>query len=110
MEHDFGSFVVSFATLGRGNANLGMLSIGGPSSLAPPLPGCIDGNVAGGIATHGRFEGDVSSTRQDVHIGDSVNFQDDLFDEVCLIIQILLIIPKVAMFDLVTVICRQIRH
>ena len=29
---------------------------------------------------HGRFEGDVSSTRRDIAIGDSVNFQNDLFD------------------------------
>jgi hypothetical protein len=37
-----------------------MLFIGGPSIRIPPLPGYIDDPVAGGIATHGRFEGDVS--------------------------------------------------
>jgi hypothetical protein len=60
----------------------------------------IDGEIAGGIAMHGRFEGestycineswsniapgDVSSTRRDIHIGDSVNFQNDLFDTLLL--------------------------
>jgi hypothetical protein len=76
MDHDFGQFVVSFATVGlsmhllkifsfsltieqlaRGNAFIGKLSIGGVSDKIPPLPGKIDGPVAGGIAKHGRFEG-----------------------------------------------------
>jgi len=80
VEHDFAAFVVSFATLARGNPFIGMLSIGHNAQDIPPPPGKIDGPVAGGIAMHGRFEGDVSSTRRDIHIGDSVNFQYDLFD------------------------------
>jgi hypothetical protein len=43
--------------LARGNAYLDLLSIGGQTPLVPPLPGEIDGPVAGGIAKHGRFEG-----------------------------------------------------
>lgn len=82
MEHDFAAFVqVSFATMARGNANTAMLSIGFESDKVPPLPGCIDGNSAGGIARHGRFEGDVSSSRTDHGVGDSVNFNSTMFDE-----------------------------
>jgi hypothetical protein len=81
MEHDFAAFVVSFATMARGNANTAMLSIGFPSDEVPPLPGCIDGPVAGGLATHGRFEGDVSSSRTDHFIGDSVDFNATMFSE-----------------------------
>jgi len=80
VEHDFAAFVVSFATLARGNPFTGMISIGHSAKEIPAPPGKIDGPVAGGIAMHGRFEGDVSSTRRDNHIGDSVNFQNDLFD------------------------------
>jgi len=47
----------------------------------PPLPGQIDGPVTRGLAAHGRFEGDVSMTRQDAAIGDNKNFQTDLFAE-----------------------------
>jgi hypothetical protein len=79
MEHDFAAFVVSFATLARGNANTAMLSIGFNSTEVPPLPGCIDGTVAGGLAKHGRFEGDVSSTREDAGDGDSVNLSSSLY-------------------------------
>jgi len=86
MDHDFGSFVVSFATMARGNAFIGKLSIGHSTPLVPPLPGMIDGPVAGGIAMHGRFEGDVSMTRKDIHIGDSVNFQNSMFDRFLLFI------------------------
>lgn len=81
MEHDFAAFVVSFATMARGNANTAMLSIGFESDKVPPLPGCIDGTSAGGLAKHGRFEGDVSSSRPDAGVGDSVNFNPAIFDE-----------------------------
>jgi hypothetical protein len=37
------------------------MSIGGPTPLVPPLPGKIDGPIAKGIATHGRFEGQYAS-------------------------------------------------
>lgn len=57
-----------------------MISIGHESPEIPAPPGQLDGPVAGGIAKHGRFEGDVSSTRRDSSIGDNINFQNDLFD------------------------------
>lgn len=60
-----------------------MISIGAASDRIPAIPGGIDGPVVGGIAKHGRFEGDLSSTREDADIGDSVNFQNDLFEDVC---------------------------
>jgi hypothetical protein len=66
--------------LARGNPFIGRLSIGHSASDIPAPPGKPDGPVAGGIAMHGRFEGDVSSTRRDNFIGDSVNFQDDIYD------------------------------
>jgi len=81
MEADFSAFVVSFATMARGNPNTAMLSIGFESDKVPPLPGCIDGPVAGGLAKHGRFEGDVSSSRTDAGIGDAVNFNSTMFAE-----------------------------
>jgi hypothetical protein len=81
MDHTFALFALSFSTMARGNANTAMLSIGFPSEKVPPLPGCIDGPVAGGLATHGRFEGDVSNSRTDHFIGDSVNFNISLYDE-----------------------------
>jgi len=84
MGYDLSSALASFAMLARGNAFLDQLSIGGPSPHVPPLPGQIDGPVAGGIATHGRFEGDVSMTRQDAAIGDNKDFQADLYDELLL--------------------------
>ncbi|KAF7352166.1 Cloroperoxidase [Mycena venus] len=36
--------------------------------------------VTGGIAKHGRFEGDVSLTRADAFIGDNRHFQNKLYD------------------------------
>jgi hypothetical protein len=66
--------------LTRGNPFLDKLSIGGVSPLVPPLPGNIDGPVTGGIAKHGRFEGDASMTRADAFIGDNRDFQDILYD------------------------------
>jgi len=81
MEYKLAAALAGFGMLSRGNAYLDLLSIGGPTKGVPPLPGNIDGPVAGGIATHGRFEGDVSMTRQDAAIGDNRNFQVDLYDE-----------------------------
>ncbi|KAJ7350630.1 hypothetical protein DFH08DRAFT_861968 [Mycena albidolilacea] len=48
--------------------------------LVPPLPGGIDGPSVGGIAKHGRFEGDASMTRADAFIGDNRDFQNILYD------------------------------
>ncbi|KZS95533.1 Cloroperoxidase [Sistotremastrum niveocremeum HHB9708] len=85
MDHDLAAFDAAFAMLARGNAFVNRLSIGGETPLVPPLPGQIDGpGSPGGIAKHGRFEGDVSMTREDAALGDSVNFQDALYDELLL--------------------------
>ncbi|KZS94784.1 Cloroperoxidase [Sistotremastrum niveocremeum HHB9708] len=81
MEHDLASALSALAILGRGNAFINQVSIGGVSELVPPLPGKIDGKTAGGLAKHGRFEGDVSQTRHDIGEGDYQNFQDDLYDQ-----------------------------
>ncbi|KAJ7713379.1 Chloroperoxidase [Mycena metata] len=62
------------ALLMRGNPFINKFSIGGVSPLVPPLPGKIDGPEAGGIAKHGRFEGDASMTRSDAFIGDNKRF------------------------------------
>ncbi|KAG6809470.1 hypothetical protein H0H92_016112, partial [Tricholoma furcatifolium] len=62
------------------------LSIGLDTPLIPPLPGQIDGPKARGLGAHGRVEGDVSMTRQDFAIGDNVNFQPDLFDQLLAIV------------------------
>ncbi|KAJ7772047.1 Chloroperoxidase [Mycena maculata] len=66
--------------LTRGNPFVNKISIGGVSPLVPPLPGLIDGPVTGGIAKHGRFEGDASMTRADAFIGDNRDFQNILYD------------------------------
>jgi len=66
--------------MARGNANIAKLSIGFPSAEVPPLPGCIDGPEAGGLAKHFRFEGDVSNSRIDNALGDSVNYNMTSFD------------------------------
>ncbi|KZT31907.1 Cloroperoxidase [Sistotremastrum suecicum HHB10207 ss-3] len=85
MEHDLAGALAGFAMLARGNAFIDLVSIGGESPLVPVLPGAIDGpNPPGGISKHGRFEGDVSMTRQDAAIGDNVHFQDSLYDELLL--------------------------
>ncbi|KAF5380171.1 hypothetical protein D9615_006106 [Tricholomella constricta] len=81
MDYDLASALTAFGMLARGNAYIDKLSIGLESSLVPPLPGQIDGPVARGLAAHGRFEGDVSMTRQDAAIGDNRNFQADLYNQ-----------------------------
>ncbi|KAK7057640.1 Cloroperoxidase [Favolaschia claudopus] len=75
-----GANMVANNMLTRGNPFVNKVSIGGVSPLLPPLPGKIDGPVTGGIAKHGRFEGDASMTRADAFIGDNRNFQEILFD------------------------------
>ncbi|KAF8146848.1 Chloroperoxidase [Mycena galopus ATCC 62051] len=80
MELLFGANLVANNMLTRGNPFIDKLSIGGVSPLVPPLPGNIDGPVTGGIAKHGRFEGDASMTRADAFIGDNRDFQDILYD------------------------------
>ncbi|KZT41007.1 Cloroperoxidase [Sistotremastrum suecicum HHB10207 ss-3] len=82
MARDLAGFLAGFAMLARGNAFEDLLSIGGEDHRVPPLPGQIDGpGRPGGIAKHGRFEGDVSMTRQDAALGDDRHFQDSLFDQ-----------------------------
>ncbi|KZT33644.1 Cloroperoxidase [Sistotremastrum suecicum HHB10207 ss-3] len=82
MDHDLSAFLAGFALLARGNAKYNLLSIGGVDKRVPSLPAQVDGDCPpGGIAKHGRFEGDVSMTRQDAALGDDRNFQDSLFDQ-----------------------------
>jgi len=88
MEYDLASALAAFGILARGNAEVNLLSIGLPTPLVPPLPGNIDGPQALGIATHGRFEGDVSMTRADAAIGDNRNFNQGLFNELLQIVGI----------------------
>ncbi|KAJ7747761.1 Chloroperoxidase [Mycena metata] len=80
LELIFGANMAANNMLTRGNPFIDRLSIGGVSALVPPLPGQIDGPVTGGIAKHGRFEGDASMTRADAFIGDNRDFQDLLYD------------------------------
>ncbi|KAG5722446.1 Aromatic peroxygenase [Termitomyces sp. T112] len=81
MDYDLASGLTAFGMLARGNSYTDQLSIGLDTPLIPPLPGEIDGSTTRGLAAHGRFEGDVSMTRQDWAIGDNINFQPDLFAE-----------------------------
>ncbi|KAJ7169181.1 Chloroperoxidase [Mycena crocata] len=80
LELIFGANMAANNMMTRGNPFIDKLSIGGVSPLVPPLPGKIDGPVTGGIAKHGRFEGDASMTRADAFIGDNRDFQDILYD------------------------------
>ncbi|KAF7309995.1 Cloroperoxidase [Mycena indigotica] len=75
-----GASMISNNMLTRGNAFVNKISIGGVSPDVPALPYNIDGPVTGGIAKHGRFEGDASMTRADAFIGDNRNFQNRLYD------------------------------
>ncbi|KAG5650983.1 hypothetical protein H0H81_010330 [Sphagnurus paluster] len=81
MDYDLAAALSANGVLARGNPLINELSIGLDSPLVPPLPKDIDGPLARGLGKHGRFEGDVSMTRQDAAIGDNVNFQPDLFAE-----------------------------
>jgi len=80
LELVFGAVMAANNMLTRGNPFINKLSIGGVSPFVPPLPGKIDGPETGGIAKHGRFEGDASMTRADAFIGDNRDFQDILYD------------------------------
>jgi len=80
LELSFGANMAANNMLTRGNPFVDKLSIGGVSPFVPPLPGKIDGPETGGIAKHGRFEGDASMTRADAFIGDNRDFQDILYD------------------------------
>ncbi|KAJ7301745.1 Chloroperoxidase [Mycena albidolilacea] len=81
IDRDMGVGMASLNLLARGNAFVNKISIGGVSPLVPPLPGQIDGPETRGIAAHGRGEGDASMTRSDIHIGNSRNFNQTLWDE-----------------------------
>ncbi|KAJ7745072.1 Chloroperoxidase [Mycena metata] len=80
LDFTMGANMAATNMLTRGNPFIDLVSIGGVSPLVPPLPGQIDGVVTGGIAKHGRFEGDASMTRADAFIGDNRDFQDFLYD------------------------------
>ncbi|KAJ7575171.1 Chloroperoxidase [Mycena floridula] len=77
----FASTMVANNMLARGNVFANKVSIGGVSPLVPPYPHKIDGPVTGGLAKHGRSEGDASMTREDLFLGDNRNFQEALYDE-----------------------------
>ncbi|KAF8900069.1 Chloroperoxidase [Mucidula mucida] len=81
LERVFAANMAANNMLTRGNPFINKLSIGGVSPHVPPLPGKIDGPETGGIAKHGRFEGDASMTRADAFIGDNRNFQENLYDQ-----------------------------
>jgi hypothetical protein len=80
MDYVLGAGIAAFAMLTRGNVLLDRLSIGGETKKVPRLPNDLDG-TPGGLAAHGRFEGDVSFSRHDHALGDSRHFQQDLFDQ-----------------------------
>ncbi|KAF7339243.1 Cloroperoxidase [Mycena venus] len=80
MELHFAAGLAALNFVTRGNTFVNKISIGGVSPLVPPLPGNIDGPVTGGIAKHGRFEGDASISRADAAIGDNRNFQEKVYD------------------------------
>ncbi|KAJ6521092.1 Chloroperoxidase [Mycena vulgaris] len=80
LDRDMASGMAAINMLTRGNPFVNKISIGGVSPFVPPLPGQIDGPETQGIAKHGRFEGDGSMTRSDVHIGDNRNFNQTLWD------------------------------
>jgi len=50
-----------------------MLSIGLPAPDIPPVPGQLDGPIAGGIGTHGRFEGEISD--MDLQLGSDESYR-----------------------------------
>ncbi|KAH8792950.1 Chloroperoxidase, partial [Flagelloscypha sp. PMI_526] len=81
MEYDLASGLAAFGMLSRGNAFTNQVSIGGPTVQISPLPGNIDGNYTKGLATHGRFEGDVSMTRRDAAVGNNVQLNAELFNQ-----------------------------
>ncbi|KAH8806896.1 Chloroperoxidase [Flagelloscypha sp. PMI_526] len=81
MEYTLASALAAFGMLARGNAFTDQVSIGGPTDKIPPYPGNVDGNVTKGLATHGRFEGDVSMTRRDAAVGDNVHLDPALFQQ-----------------------------
>ncbi|KAJ6497551.1 hypothetical protein C8R45DRAFT_983364 [Mycena sanguinolenta] len=80
LELHLGATMLANNFLTRGNVFIDKISIGGVSPLVPPYPGEIDGPETGGIAKHGRLEGDASITRADAFIGDNRDFQDILYD------------------------------
>ncbi|KAK7028707.1 Cloroperoxidase [Favolaschia claudopus] len=80
MEVHFAAGLSALNFVSRGNAFANKISIGGESILVPPLPGNIDGNVTGGIAKSGRFEGDASMSRIDANLGDNKNFVQSKFN------------------------------
>lgn len=61
MAHDLAQFLTYFAHLVDGNLLTNLIGIGGPTALTGPVP--PSPATAGGMSTHGVFEGDASSTR-----------------------------------------------
>ncbi|KAJ7599079.1 Chloroperoxidase [Mycena floridula] len=85
LDRDFSANIAATNMLARGNPFTNQLSIGLESPLVAHIPFHLDGpGRPGGIAKHGRFEGDGSMTRQDANIGDNKDFQDILYDRIML--------------------------
>ncbi|KAF7333727.1 Cloroperoxidase [Mycena venus] len=80
MEVHFAAGLAATNFVSRGNAFVNKISIGGESPLVPPSPGNIDGPTTGGIAKHGRFEGDASMSRADALVGNNRAFQQPVFN------------------------------
>ncbi|KAF7296002.1 Cloroperoxidase [Mycena kentingensis (nom. inval.)] len=76
---DFGAFIAAGNMLMKGNPYLNKLSLGGVSSMVPPVPG--NTKPPGGLSEHGGFEGDASLTRDDVNLGDNAHFQNLDYDQ-----------------------------
>ncbi|KAF5352359.1 hypothetical protein D9756_005988 [Leucocoprinus leucothites] len=79
MEYTTAQIVAYGGLIVDGNVVTNLLSIGGKSTLTgedPPAPA-----TAGGLNTHGPFEGDASITRGDAYFGDNHSFNETLFGE-----------------------------
>ncbi|KAE9396118.1 Cloroperoxidase [Gymnopus androsaceus JB14] len=80
MGWDLAAFVTYAAFVVDGNHLTNLLSIGektpetGPDAPAPA--------IIGGLNTHGAFEGDASTTRDDFALGNNFLFNETLFDQV----------------------------
>ena len=80
MENSLARFSSYFAHIGIGNLVTDRMSLGSFSpktGLRPPAPA-----HAGGLSTHGPFEGDASLTRADAYWGDHTSFNQSQFNMV----------------------------
>lgn len=80
MENSLARFSSYFAHLAIGNLVTDRMSLGGFSPKTGPRPPAPA--QAGGLSTHGPFEGDASNTRADAYWGDHINFNQTQFNTV----------------------------